>query len=155
MEKIQIRIDRKSYSVIGDEFWSMLEHIKAIPSRTFGTIGGQRVWEVPGSLEDVQQQLQPLQVLDDEGLLQAELADIGRVQARLLELAPTIEQRIQALDREMSGYSFRSKSSVKAGLAHDSSLLAHALENAGFPVEQLTEPQIKGMYAALKLMEGR
>ena len=149
MDQVQITVTDGSYKVIGGEFWEMLEKVKSIPGRKYE----RKVWTLPISLEEARKQLHPLQVVDEDALLEAEIADIQRVQARLLELRDAIERRVNTLDSEISRYSYRSKSSIKAGKAHDSALLYHALENASLPLEKLTEPQIKSMYAALREVE--
>lgn len=149
MEQVTVFINGTPYAVIGGDFWSMLGRIKAIPSRSYS----RKVWSLPLSLEDARSQLAPLQVVTEDELLDAEIADIQRVQTRLIELTAAIEKRTQVLDKEVARYSYRSKSSIKAGLAHDSSLLFHALEDARIPSEKLTEPQIKTMHAALRLLE--
>jgi len=150
MEQIKVSIDGKPYSVIGGDFYEMLEAVKAIPSRSYE----RKIWCLPLSLEEARTTLAPLQVVDEDGLLEAEIADIQHVQSRILELKARIEQRVQSLDREVSGYSRNSKSSIKYGLAKSSSMLSYALRYASLPVEKLTEPQIKTLYAALREMEG-
>lgn len=149
MERIQVVIEGKSYNVIGGKFWDMLEAVKAIPGRTYRN----KTWELPLPLEGARATLAPLQIVDEDDSLEAEVADIQRVQARLQELRPAIERRIRILDGEVSSYSFNSKSSIKAGKAIRSGCLSHALDYASVPVEKLTEPQIKTLYAALRDME--
>ncbi len=151
MDKIQVSIQDKCYSVIGGEFAAMLAAVKSLPGRRFTE---KKVWQLPQSLEEARAALAPLQVLDEDGLLEAEIADIQRVQQRLLELQPQIEARTHDLYGEMQGYSFRSKSSIRAGKAMEYGRLGHALDYAKLPVEQLTEPQVKTLYAALRDMEG-
>ena|SRR5690348_11618427 len=149
MEQIQVSIEGRSYNVVGGKFWEMLEKVKGIPGRQYE----QKVWRLPLSLEEARAKLSPLQVVDGDGLLDVEVADIQRVQSRLQELRPRIERRISDLDSEVRGYSRNSVSSIKAGKARASALLSHALDYAVMPVEKLTEPQIKTLYAALRDME--
>lgn len=150
MDKIQVSIQGKSYSVIGSEFGEMLSAVKSLPGRQFTAT---KVWQLSQSLEEARTALAPLQVLDEDGLLEAEIADIQRVQQRLLELQSQIEARMSSLSGEIKRYSFRSKSRIRASLVQEYGRLDHALADAKLPVEQLTEPQIKTMYAALRDME--
>lgn len=150
MEQVQVLIDGKTYSVIGGAFWDMLEAVKEIPGRAYE----RKMWRLPLSLEEIRVQLAPLQVVDEDGLLDAEIADIRRVQNRLLELEPEIRQRTSGLYADVKSYSYRSKSRIKAGKAITMSNLDHAIEYAKLSIEQLTEPQIKSLYSALRIMEG-
>lgn len=150
MEQLHIATsDGGVYNVIGGAFWDMLQRVKAIPGRRYE----QKVWVLPLTLEETREQLKPLRVVNEDDLLDAEIADIRRAQSRILELRDSIEQRIGVLNAEVSRYSRNSKSQIRYSKARDSALLSHALENAALPLEKLTEPQIKGMYAALREME--
>jgi hypothetical protein len=151
MEQVKVSIENRTYSVIGGEFWEMLEQVKSLPGRQFTS---QKIWQLPFSLDEARARLAPLQVVDEDGLLEAEIKDIQRVQARILELRESIEKEVHSLDREVSSYSYRSKSRIKAGKAVEMGRLGYALQYASVPVEQLTEPQIKTLYAALRDMEG-
>jgi hypothetical protein len=150
MEQIRVSIEGNPYSVIGGAFWDMLAQVKTIPGRT---MGAQKVWSLPVALAEARAALAPLQIVDEDGLLDAEIADIQRVQARLLELRQPIERRIHDLYDELSRYSRNSKSSIRAGKAVEYGRLGHALDYAQLMIEALTEPQIKTMYAALRDME--
>jgi hypothetical protein len=149
MEQIQVTIEGKPYSVIGGEFYAMLNAVKDIP----GCAYRNKVWELPCLLDEARVALAPLQVVDEDGLLEAEIADIQRIQAQIVEMRSRIEWRISVLDQDVRGYSRNSKSSIKYGLASKSSLLGYALQYASVPVEKLTEPQIKTLYAAAREME--
>src|SRR5579872_5365600 len=153
MEQITVQIEGQPYSVVGADFWEMLGRVRAVPGRVFRETGKQKTWELPCALEEARLLLAPLQIVDEDDLLDAEIADIWRVQRRLQELTSTIEQRVQELDGKIAGFSPGSRSKVKARYAHDSSLLSYALLYAGQPVEQLTGPQVKTLYAALRQME--
>jgi hypothetical protein len=150
VDQVKVSIGGQPYSVIGSGFWEMLDQVKAIPGRS---IDAQKVWRLPLSLDEARAQLAPLQIVDEDGLLEEEIADIQRIQARLLELRPAIERAVRTLDAEISGYSYRSKSNIKAGKMREAGRLSHALDYAQVPVEKLTEPQIKTLYAALRDME--
>ncbi len=150
MEHINVSIDGKPYSIIGGDFWEILEKVKSVPGRTMGAGKG---WSLPIALDEARLLLAPLQIVDEDGLLDAEIADIQRVQSCLQELRPKIERRINALDSEVAGYSRNSVSSIKAGKARGSAMLSHALDYAIMSIERLTEPQIKTLYAALRDME--
>lgn len=149
MEQIKIVIEDMPYSVIGGDFWAMLEQVKSIPGRT---IDRQKVWHLPSSIEEVRRQIQPYQMVTEDELLDAEVADVQRVQARLLEMRPAIEEKMSTLDDEIGRYSYRSKSRIKGSMMQNNGCLYHALEYASMPVEKLTEPQIKTLYAALRRM---
>src|SRR5438552_8296461 len=101
MEQVNVSIEGQPYSVIGDEFYPMLEQVKAIPGRKYI----EKVWHLPLSLDEARAQLAPLHVVDEDGLLEAEIADIQRVQARILELKPAIERREHDLYDDFSRYS--------------------------------------------------
>ncbi len=150
MEQIKVSIGGQPYSVIGGDFYEMLEQVKGIPGRQYD----RKVWSLPATLEEARTTLAPLQIVDEDGMLDAEIADIQRVQARIQELRPKIERRVSDLDSEVRGYSRNSVSSIKAGKARASAMFSHALGYAILPVEKLTEPQIKTLYAALHDMEG-
>jgi hypothetical protein len=55
-DRIQVHIDGKEYSVVGGSFQDMLGAVKQISGRRF--IGEQKAWQIPGSREDVQAQLE-------------------------------------------------------------------------------------------------
>lgn len=150
MEQVKVSIKDQLYSVIGDEFWEMLERVKNIPGRQYI----QNAWRLPGTLDEARASLAPLRVVNDDELLEAEIKDIQRVQARILELRGVIEKEMNSLSGEVSSYSYGSKSRIKAGKAVAMGRLGHALDYASMPVEQLTDPQIKTLYAALRDIEG-
>ena len=86
-------------------------------------------------------------------VLDAEIAQIQANQAWIIENKAHIEEIISALDTAISGYSYRSKSSIKGRMCRDRALLQHSLRNAEIPVEQLVELQVRGLSAAVKLLE--
>lgn len=89
----------------------------------------------------------------EEAQIEAEIAQIKANQAAILESENYIEGIIEKLDAAIDRYSFRSKSSVKGAMARDRALLEHSLNNARLPVERLTELHVRGMAAALRLIE--
>lgn len=54
-DRIRVHIEGKEYSVVGGQFKDMLAAVKQINGRRF--IGNLKVWQLPGSAEDVQNQL--------------------------------------------------------------------------------------------------
>jgi hypothetical protein len=90
----------------------------------------------------------------EEAQIEAEIAQIKANQAAILEREDYIEEVIGKLDAAIDHYSFRSKSSIKGAMVRDRALLEHSLNNARLSVERLTELHVKGMAAALRLIEG-
>lgn len=90
----------------------------------------------------------------EEVQIEAEIAQIQANQAALLEKEEYVEKVIDALDTAIGRYSYRSKSAIKGALARDRALLAHSLDNARLPIERLTELHVRGLGAALRLIEG-
>lgn len=146
MDSIKVSIEGSNYSVIGGDFWDMLAEVKDVPGRKFV----DKVWHLPCSLEKARELLAPLQIVNEDGQLEAEVADIQRVQKRVKEFAATIQSRSSTLYDEVQSYSRMSKSRVRAGKASTMTMLDYALQYADIPVEKLTEPQIKTLYAALR-----
>lgn len=89
----------------------------------------------------------------DEAALEAEIEQIKANQAYIRERADAIERIISELDSAIGRYSYRSKSHIKGAFAKDRALLAHSLSNAELPIEQLTELHVKGLAAAVRLLE--
>lgn len=54
-DRIRVHIEGKEFSVVGGEFQDMLAAVKQINGRRF--VGELKVWQLPGSAEDVQNQL--------------------------------------------------------------------------------------------------
>lgn len=88
----------------------------------------------------------------EESQIEAEIAEIAENQKRILENKGRIEAEILDLSTKIARYSFRSKSSVKAGLARDRALLQHSLDNAAMPTEELAELQVRGLAAARRYL---
>lgn len=89
----------------------------------------------------------------EEAQIEAEIAQIKDNQAAILERQEYIEGIIAKLDVAISRFSFRSKSSIKGAMARDRALLVHSLDNAELPLERLTELHVRGIAAALRLIE--
>ena len=89
----------------------------------------------------------------EEAQLEAEIAQIKANQAWILEHEDHIIKAMNALDAQIKGYSFRSKSSIKGRMCRDAALLGHSLNNAKMPIEQLTELHVRGLAAARRLLE--
>jgi hypothetical protein len=91
----------------------------------------------------------------EEAQIDVEIAQIKASQAAILEQEEYIGEIVGKLDTAISRYSFRSKSyDVKGAMARDRALLEHSLNNARLPVERLTELHVRGIAAALRLIEG-
>ena len=89
----------------------------------------------------------------EDAALEAEIAQIEANRQYILDNSEYIEEMIAALDNAIEGYSFRSKSGVKGRMARNSALLWHSLRNAKMPLEQLTELEVRGLGAAVRLLE--
>jgi len=89
----------------------------------------------------------------EEAQLEAEIAQIQANQAWIIEHEDHIIKAMNALDTQISGYSFRSKSAIKGRMCRDAALLGHSLNNAKMPIEQLTELHVRGLAAARRLLE--
>ena len=89
----------------------------------------------------------------EEAALNAEIATIRRHQALILANKDELEANQERLDGKVKGYSYTSKSRVKASAASDAALLRHALESATKPVENLVEVEIRGMAAVVRRWE--
>ena len=89
----------------------------------------------------------------EDTALEAEIAKIEADQQYILESEDKISEWIDALDAQIGRYSFSSKSSVKGRMCRDRALLAHSLDNAKTPVEQLVELQVRGLAAAVRLLQ--
>ena len=55
-DRIRVHIEGKEFSIVGGEFQDMLAAVKQINGRRF--VGELKVWQIPGSAEDVQNQLE-------------------------------------------------------------------------------------------------
>jgi hypothetical protein len=84
--------------------------------------------------------------------IEAEIAQIKANQQYILEHEARIVEIIDALTGKIERFSHRSKSNIRYSLAQDRALLQHSLDNAHAPVEQLTELQVKGLAAAVRLL---
>ena len=89
----------------------------------------------------------------EDAALEAEIAQIEANRQYILDNAEHIKEVIAALEDAVSRYSFQSKSGVKGRMARDKALLWHTLRNAKMPLEQLTELEVRGLGAAVRLLE--
>jgi hypothetical protein len=85
--------------------------------------------------------------------IEAEIKQIQANQAYILEREERIDEIISALDRVLSHYSPRSKSNIRYSIAQDCALLGHALDNARMDVAQMAELQVRGLSAAVRLLD--
>lgn len=148
---LQIETDGQVYTVTGGDFYDMLAEVKAIPGRRWD--GERKLWKLPLTLAEAKDALSEYQILSDEDeVIDAEIAEIAKLQQMILEDEEKVLAEVQSLDAKVKNYSFRSKSSIKASLATEAACLRHAIASAKMPMEKLTEMQIKGMKAACRLM---
>lgn len=89
----------------------------------------------------------------DAANLEAEIGQIKANQAYILQRAEIVARIIKELDSAIGRYSYGSKSYIKGAFAKDRALLAHSLSNAKLPIEQLTELHVRGLAAAVRLLE--
>lgn len=89
----------------------------------------------------------------EEAALEAEIAKIEADQRYILDSKDRIDKILVALDTAIGRYSFSSKSSIKGRMCRDRALLRHSLDNARAPVEKLVELQVRGLAAAVRLLE--
>ena len=89
----------------------------------------------------------------EEAQISAEIAKMRADQAYVQEHTEFIDKIIVALSDQISRYSFGSKSQVRYAMAQDRALLQHSLDNANIPVEAMTEMQVRGLAAAVRLLE--
>jgi hypothetical protein len=152
MDTIKIEVDGKEYTISEGEFFEMLASVKAIEGcRCSGP--PDYIWKLPLTLEKAREVLSEYQILGDEDeILDAEIAEIQKLQKWILEDEAIVLAEAQQLDERVNSYSFRSKSSIKSSLAKDAACLHHAIASAKLPVEKLAEIQIRGMKAACSLM---
>jgi hypothetical protein len=90
----------------------------------------------------------------EDAQIEGEIAQIIANQEEILKNKEYIQEIIERLSQAINRYSYGSKSAIKYALAKDRALLDHSLSNACIPVEQLTELQVRGMVAALRLIDG-
>lgn len=151
MDRLKVEIEGKEFTVAGGGFHEMLAAVKEIQGRRWD--GDRKLWALPITLEEAKEALSEYQILGDEDeLIEAEIAEIKKFQAWILEDEPAIRAEIKKISVEVSRYSFHSRSRIKSGLATDEACLRHALGSARMPIEQLTEIQIRGMKKACELM---
>jgi hypothetical protein len=149
---LKVVVEGKEFAIAGGDFHERLSAVKAIAGRRCSG-PPDYIWSLPLTLEEVREVLSEYQILGDEDeVLDAEIAEIQKLQGWILEDEAQVLAEAQSLDAKVKGYSFRSKSSVKASLARDAACLHHAINSAKLPVEKLAEIQIKGMKAACSLM---
>ena len=55
-DSIKIRVEQKDYQVVGGSFQELLAVVRNLPDRRY--LGAEKVWEIPGSLELVQGQIE-------------------------------------------------------------------------------------------------
>jgi hypothetical protein len=149
---LKIIVEGKEYTLAGGEFYEMKAAVSAIEGRHCSG-PPDYIWNLPLTLEEAREMLGDYQILGDEDeVLDAEIAEIQKIQKWILEDEVEVLDEALRLDTKVKSYSFRSKSSVKASLAREAACLHHAITSAKIPVEKLAEIQIKGMKAACSLM---
>lgn len=149
---LKIEIEKKEFILTGKDFYEILEDVKAIQGRRWD--GDRKLWILPLTLAEAKESFSEYKMLEDEEeVINEEITEIQKLQGWILEDESQVLEKAQNLDAKVKGYSFQSKSSVKASLARDAACLHHAINSAKLPVEKLTEIQIKGMKTACRLMD--
>jgi len=92
---------------------------------------------------------------DEDARINEEIEQIKKNQAVIIAQEDKINEAIIALDDSISHYSFQSSSSIKGRMCRDRALLAHSIDNASIPVEKLTELQVCGLAAAVRLIRDK
>jgi hypothetical protein len=153
---LKVEIEGKEYTIVGDDFYSMLARVKDIQGRQWGEpLGKGKVWVLPGTLSEIGEILSPLEVLADEDeVLNKELEEIAKIQKYVLDNERAISEESDNLGRQARSYSFNSKSRFKAAHLRNSGMLSHAIDYAKLPIEELSAPQIATLKAAVRYMEG-
>lgn len=90
-DRIRVHIEGKEYSVVGGEFQEMLAAVKQINGRRF--VGGLKVWQLPGTVEDIRYQLE----ISGYYLEGGAPVSSGEAPARRPEPAPAGADRIRLL----------------------------------------------------------
>ena len=151
IDTLQIEAEGQVYTVTGGDFDNMLAEVQGITDRRWD--GDRTLWILPLTLADAKKALSEYKILGDEDeVIDAEIAEIAKLQKWILEDEQEVLDEAQRLDAKVKSYSFNSKSSVKASIARNAACLHHAINSAKMPIEKLAEIQIKGMKAACKLM---
>jgi hypothetical protein len=148
---LKIEVEGKEYIVTGDDFYSMLQEVKAIEGRSW--VADKTHWSVPGTLSEVRAILSPFQVLDDDQVLDKEVEEIVTLQKYILKNEQSISQESKELREAASAYSYRSVSRHKAAKLRNAAMLDYAVNYAKLPVEELSAPQIATLKAAVRYME--
>lgn len=153
--KIQIK------SPYNSDFVAALK--EGIPANSRSWNGAQKAWEIEAAEAEaaiaiatrfylvLDRRIMDAAAIDDAKIA-AELDEILTNQEFIRSHSAKIEDIIEALDDEISRYSFRSGSHIKSALATDSALLVHSLRNAAQPAAELVEIQVRGLAAAKKLL---
>jgi hypothetical protein len=148
---LKVEIEGKEFQVTGGNFYDILTSVKAVPGRRWD--GDRKLWILPLTIAEAKEALSEYKILGDEDeVIDAEIAEIEKLQKWILEDEEKVLTEAQSLDTKVKSYSFHSKSSVKASLATEAACLHHAINSAKMPIEKLAEIQIKGMKAACKYM---
>jgi len=149
IQTLKIEIAGKEYTVTGGDFYEMLSQVKAVEGRRWD--GDRKLWILPGAIEEVRASLPELQILGGEDeVLDAEIAEIKKLQGWILEDFSAIEQEIADLEANKGGYTgkWRNKEAKRRGAW----CLRCAVKSASQPIEKLTEPEIAGMKRACEIM---
>jgi hypothetical protein len=114
-----------------------------------------KVWGVSANYADIAEEIFRSHFGSDDELLSAEIEQIKENQEYIINREAHINEAISALDAAVLRYSFNSKSHIKGRMARNRALLKHSLDNAKAQVESLTELQVRGLAAAVRLLETR
>lgn len=149
IQTLKIKVADREYTVTGGDFYGMLAQVKAIQGRRWD--GDLKIWELPGTIEEVREALSDLQILcGEEEILEAEISEIEKFQKWILEDVEAIQAEMSVLEAGKGPYSkaWRNKAAKQKGAY----CLRCAIQSASKPIERLAEPEINGMRRACEIM---
>ena len=156
--KVRLASQNKDIQIEGGDFWGMKGFISdrdRFPGRKWD--GGTKTWVIPDvSLAQLREQIetQGWSVLAEEDeQLEAEIASIKKLQSQVLWHAVEITLRQEEESKVAESYAFKSKSRTKANAMAAAGCFSHALRYAQQPVEELAEPQVATLKAAVNRIE--
>lgn len=133
-----------------------------IPWQNRNWNGREKVWEIDAEYKDaalsITKEFFSIEECSsdeeaEDAKIDAEIAEIAENQRFILENEDWINEAIEALDEAVARYSHNSKSRIKARMCKDRALLRHSLDNARIPISRLTELQVRGLAAAVRLIK--
>ncbi len=113
-DRIRVHIEGKEYSVVGGDFQAMLAAVKQINGRRF--VSQFKVWQLPGSADDIQNQLEITGFTLEGGKAVAEAAGGGSAPAAAAKGRDRIRVRIGGQSMAVVGGSFQEMLAVVKSL---------------------------------------